>query len=60
MPILYLAMIIAGVAAAAWGLPAAHRLQPPRDILAAVAVLAGVVLALLGSLLFAVPGFFQG
>ncbi|HEY6874572.1 MAG TPA: hypothetical protein VI298_17775 [Geobacteraceae bacterium] len=60
MTILYLAMIIIGVAAAAWGLPAAHRLKPPLDILAAVAVLAGVVLALLGTLLLAVPGFFQG
>ncbi len=60
MTILYLIMIIAGVAAAAWGLPAAHRLRPPRDILAAVMVLAGVVLALLGTLLLAVPDFFQG
>lgn len=59
MPILYLAMIIAGVAAAAWGLPAAHRLRAPMDILAAVAVLAGVLLALLGALLLVVPGFFQ-
>lgn len=60
MTILYLAMIIAGVAAAAWGLPAAHRLPAPRDILAALAVLAGVILALLGTLLLVVPGFFQG
>jgi hypothetical protein len=60
MTILYLAMIIAGVAAAAWGLSAAHRLQAPRDILAAVTVLAGVVLALLGTLLLVVPGFFEG
>jgi hypothetical protein len=59
MTILYLTMIVAGVAATAWGLPAAHRLRPPRDILAAVMVLAGVVLALLGTLLLAVPGFFQ-
>lgn len=60
MTILYLAMIIAGVAAAAWGLPAAHRQKPPRDIMAAVGVLAGVALALLGTLLLVVPGFFQG
>lgn len=53
-------MIIAGIAAAAWGLPAAHRLKAPWDILAAIAVLAGVVAALLGTLLLAVPGFFQG
>ncbi len=58
--ILYAAMILAGVAAAAWGLPAAHRLQGLRGILAAVAVLAGVVLVLLGVLLLIVPGFFKG
>lgn len=60
MTILYLAMVIVGVAMAAWGLPAAHRLQGPWDILAAVSVLAGVVVALLGVLLLAVPGFFEG
>ena len=60
MTILYLTMIIAGVAASAWGLPAAHRLRPPRDILAAFTVLTGVVLALLGTLLLAIPDFFQG
>jgi hypothetical protein len=60
MTILHGIMIVAGVAAAAWGLPAAHRLKSPLDILAAVAVLAGVALALLGTLLLTVPGFFQG
>jgi hypothetical protein len=60
MTLLYLATIIVGVALVAWGLPAAHRLRPPFDILAALAVLAGVIAALLGALLAAVPGFFQG
>lgn len=60
MTILYLALIIGGIAAAAWGLPAAHRLRPPLDILAALTVLAGVVAALLGALLLAVPDFFKG
>ncbi len=54
----HLAMIVAGIAAMAWGFPAAHRLRSPLDILAALAVLAGAVLALLGALLVAVPGFF--
>jgi hypothetical protein len=58
--ILYLAMIVAGVAAVAWGLPAAHRLRRPFDILAALLVLVGTAVALLGVLLVAVPGFFQG
>ncbi len=60
MAILYATMIVAGLAAVAWGLPATHRLRPPLDILAAATVLAGVVLALLGTLLLAVPGFFKG
>jgi len=49
-----------GTALAAWGLPAAHRLRSPLDIVAALAVLAGVVTALLGTLLLFVPGFFKG
>lgn len=49
-----------GAALAAWGLPAAHRLRSPLDIVAALAVLAGVVTALLGTLLLFVPGFFKG
>jgi hypothetical protein len=60
MVILYLAMIAAGLVAIGWGLPAAHRLRRPWDILAALAVLAGVIIALLGTLLAAVPGFFKG
>jgi hypothetical protein len=60
MMILYAGMILAGVAAAAWGLPAAHRLQGIKAAVAAVTVLAGVILVLLGTLLLAVPGFFEG
>jgi hypothetical protein len=58
--ILHLAMIGCGLGAIIWGLPAAHRLRPPWDTAAAVAVLAGVLVALLGTLLAAVPGFFKG
>jgi hypothetical protein len=60
MVIVYVGMALAGIALICWGLPAAHRLKSPFDILAALAVLAGVVLALLGALLISVPGFFQG
>ena len=59
MVIVYLAMALSGIALICWGLPAAHRLKSPFDTLAALAVLAGVVLALLGALLIAVPGFFE-
>jgi hypothetical protein len=60
MTFLHAGMIVAGVAAAAWGLPAAHRLSGFRGVLAALAVLAGVVIALFGVLLLCVPGFFHG
>ena len=60
MPIVYLALVLAGLALICWGLPASHRLKSPLDILAALAVLVGVVAALLGALLIAVPGFFRG
>ncbi|HWI41538.1 MAG TPA: hypothetical protein VNX25_08625 [Verrucomicrobiae bacterium] len=54
----YLALVAAGIAAAWWGLPAAHRLQPPRDVLAALVFLAGVCAFLVGLLLTVVPDFF--
>jgi len=58
--LLHLMMIAAGIAAMTWGFPACHRLRSPMNILAALVALAGVALALLGVLLTAVPGFFQG
>ena len=60
MTMVYVLMVLAGIALVSWGLPAAHRLKAPLDILAALAVLTGVVAALVGALLIAVPGFFQG
>lgn len=55
----YIPLIVAGLAAIIWGLPAAHRLRPPLDIAAALAVLAGVILSALGVLLTTVPHFFR-
>lgn len=60
MPIQYLAMALLGMALIIWGLPAAHRLKSPFDILGALAALVGLLLVLLGALLIAAPGFFQG
>ena len=60
MVMFYLALAVIGLALICWGLPAAHRLRAPLDILAALAVVAGVVASLLGALLVVVPGFFQG
>lgn len=55
----YLGLVIAGLAAVVWGLPAAHRLQRPYDIAAALAVLAGVIGTAVGILLTIIPTFFR-
>jgi hypothetical protein len=55
----FIPLVVAGLAAIAWGLPAAHRLRSPLDIAAALAVLAGVVAAALGILLVIIPNFFR-
>jgi hypothetical protein len=60
MTFLHAGMILAGVAAIAWALPAAGGRPGFRGVLAALAVLGGVIVALLGVLLLIVPGFFQG
>lgn len=57
--LIYIPLIIVGLGAIVWGLPAAHRLRRPLDIAAALAVLAGVVLAALGLLLTIIPHFFR-
>ncbi|ACH40965.1 hypothetical protein [Citrifermentans bremense] len=60
MVMAYLALAAAGIALVCWGFPASHRLRKPFDILAALAVLAGVASFLLGTLLTVAPHFFQG
>ncbi|MDD2897256.1 MAG: hypothetical protein PHI31_00950 [Desulfuromonadaceae bacterium] len=55
----YIPLIIAGLSAAAWGFPAAHRLKRPFDIAAALAVLLGVIAFAIGILLTCIPGFFK-
>ncbi len=55
----FIPLVIAGLAAIAWGLPAAHRLRQPFDTAAALAVLAGVVAAAMGILLVTIPNFFR-
>jgi len=54
----YIPLILAGLAGMIWGVPAAHRLKSPYDIIAAVAVLCGVVAFAFGILLTIIPGFF--
>ena len=53
-------MAVCGLLLISWGLPASHRLKSPVDVVAALAVLLGVVAALLGTLLIVAPGFFRG
>ena len=55
----FIPLSIAGLAAIAWGLPAAHRLRQPFDIVAALLVLAGVAAAAMGVLLVIIPDFFR-
>ncbi|MHC1696559.1 MAG: hypothetical protein AB9919_00530 [Geobacteraceae bacterium] len=54
------ALLATGIALIAWGLPAAHRLKSPCTCLAALAVLAGVIAGIIGTLLILVPEFFKG
>jgi len=54
----FIPLLIAGLGAICWGLPAAHRLSRPLDIAAALAVLAGVVMTAMGVLLVIIPHFF--
>ena len=54
----YILLILAGLAGMIWGIPAAHRLKSPMDIVAALVVLGGVIVFGLGVLLTFIPGFF--
>lgn len=55
----YLLLILAGLLALGWGLPAAHRWPSPRNLLPCLLVLLGTVMLLVGSLLTVLPRFFQ-
>lgn len=54
----YLLLALAGLLIIAWGLPASHRLKTPWDSLAALLVLGGVGLLMLGAVLTVLPRFF--
>jgi hypothetical protein len=60
MKLAYLIMAISGLGLVGCGLPAAHRLPRPWHILAACAVVVGVAVTLIGTLLVVVPNFFKG
>ena len=54
----FIPLLIISLSAIIWGLPAAHRLRPPLDIGAALVVLAGFAMFILGVLLTVIPDFF--
>lgn len=58
--LLYVLLCLAGMALAAWGLPAAHRWPAPGNLLPSLAVLLGTAAAITGVLLTALPHFFRG
>jgi hypothetical protein len=55
----YIPLLFIGLAMTAWALPASYRLRSPWHIFAALAALAGVIVALFGVLLLSVPNFFS-
>ena len=55
----YLLLSGLGLVMIAWGLPASHRLKTPWNSLAALLVLVGVGLLMLGALLAVLPDFFR-
>lgn len=59
MTFLPIALVAGGIIAIGIGLPASQRMGRLMGTLAALLVLAGVIAALTGALLWAVPGFFS-
>jgi hypothetical protein len=55
----FIPLIIAGLAAVIWALPAAHTLRRPLDVLASLAAVAGLAIMLTGTLLTIIPDFFR-
>lgn len=56
---LYALMIPAGLFGLGWGFWAAHNAKKPIDVIGSVVILVGFAVALLGTLLVCVPGFFS-
>lgn len=55
----FIPLIIIGLAAVIWALPAAHSLRRPLDILASLAAIAGLATTLVSILLTIIPDFFR-
>ena len=59
MTFLYALMIPAGLFGLGWGFWAAHNARKPVDVIGSIVILVGLAVALMGTLLFCVPGFFS-
>ena len=59
MTALYALMIPAGLFGIGWGFWASHNAKKPVDIVGSFTILIGLAVALLGTLLVCVPGFFS-
>lgn len=59
MTAVYALMIPAGLFGLGWGFWAAHNRKSPMDLIGSVAIIAGFLAALVGTLLVCVPGFFR-
>ena len=59
MTVLHAVMVLAGLLLLGWGFWAAHNAKKPLDVIGTLAILAGFVTAILGTLLLCVPGFFS-
>ena len=55
----FIPLIIVGLTAIIWALPAAHAMKRPFDSCAALVALAGLATRLIGILLTIIPDFFR-
>ncbi len=56
---LHALMVISGLFVIGWGFWAAHNAKKPLDIIGSFSILIGLAVAILGTLLVCVPGFFS-
>jgi len=52
-------MIVVGILALGWGFWASQNAKRPLDVIGAFVIIAGFIVAILGTLLVCVPGFFS-
>ena len=58
--LLNILMTLGGLFLIGWGFYASQNMKRPVDVIGAFVTIAGLVLAVVGTLLICVPGFFAG